>query len=233
MITSEKKPNILYEDKDITVIRKPAYFPVQSAAAGKKDCCSFLKNHYYSDTHITDPYVGVIHRLDEPVEGIVVFARSSEAAAVLSKAVQKGLFKKHYLAAVKADRALKKGFTEKLNDWIIKEKTGNLSRIVPSGTPGAKKAGLAYNVMEKIEIFDGEEGYLIGIDLFTGRHHQIRVQMKNAGLPVLGDRKYGASLKEDLPLCLCADHLIFTHPLNGKEMSFNITPEYLDRIKIL
>ena len=223
----------MYEDKDISVIRKPAYFPVQSAAAGKKDCCSFLKNHYYADTHNRNPYVGVIHRLDEPVEGILVFARSSKAAAVLSAALQNGFFKKHYLAAVKSEKVLKKGYTEKLTDWMVKEKTGNISKIVTSETKGAKKAELQYKVKEKITISGAEEGYLIDIDLFTGRHHQIRVQMKNAGLPVLGDRKYGVFVKEELPLCLCADRLVFKHPFNGKEMSFNITPEYLDRIKIL
>lgn len=234
MKSDKKIPDILYEDHEITVIRKPAYFSVQSAMQTKADCVSFLKNHIHEKEGIKDPYTAPIHRLDEPVEGIVVFANNKRSAAFLSDELKKGRFDKRYTAAVKSSGF---AFPEEngqklLVDHIVKEKKGNLSKAVPEGTPGAKRAELIYSVDSKIRLNDTDEVYILDIRLLTGRHHQIRLQLKNAGFPVIGDRKYGSSDENEFPLCLCADRLTFNHPKTGKKMEFKIEPGFMLKFDI-
>ena len=233
MKSDKKIPDILYEDHDITVIRKPAYFSVQSAMQTKPDCVSFLKNHIHEKEGKKDPYIALIHRLDEPVEGIVVFANNKRSAAFLSDELKKGRFDKRYTAAVKSAGFIfpEENGQKLLVDHIVTEKKGNLSKIVPEGTPGAKRAELIYSVTGKVRLGDTEEVCILDIRLLTGRHHQIRLQLKNAGFPVIGDRKYGIADENDLPLCLCADRLAFDHPKTGNKMEFKIEPAFMQKLR--
>ncbi len=231
-----------------------------------------------------EPYLGVIHRLDQPVEGLVVFAKTPEAAGRLSAQVSAGRMEKTYLAAVrlprdarlgegKAPRSIenrsaeedqntskkRKGQGSCQNPWIrltddlVKDARSNLSRVVPAGTKGAKRAELAYRILavrsvpevlsagKKTEPFadgrqpaesDAEPGgreALLEIRLLTGRHHQIRVQLAHAGMPILGDRKYGS--REDTSRkfpALCAAALKLAHPVTGERMQFQCTPQGAD-----
>lgn len=208
---------ILYEDESILVVHKAPGIPVQTARLGEKDYVSILKNRLAERGK--EPYIATIHRLDQPVEGILLFAKNARDAAELSGQLARGDMKKEYLAVV-ADHGLPN--EGKLTDFIKKDGKTNLSRIVPEGTKGAKKALLSFSKLET----DGKLA-LVRICLFTGRHHQIRVQMAHHGWPIEGDRKYG-SVRENAPshsLALCAFRLSFTHPQTGEKKTFEISPK--------
>ncbi|MBR1875993.1 MAG: RluA family pseudouridine synthase [Lachnospiraceae bacterium] len=221
---------IIYEDRDIIVIHKSAGIPVQSGRIGKADCCSLLKKYIYEKTGKSDPFLGVVHRLDEPVEGVMVFALNKKAASVLSGQIREGLFNKEYKAAVYGDIPLIPGRRTELTDYILQKREGNVSLIADADTPGAKKSGLIYEAFSDRVTSDGEKITLLNIELHTGRHHQIRVQLSHAGFPICGDRKYGKEHDGINTLCLCADRLTFLHPVTGEKMSFNTEPEFLTEI---
>ena len=218
---------IVYEDKDIIVVFKPAGIATQTAGVGQKDVVSELKNH------LGGGFVGVVHRLDQPVEGLLVFAKNKKAAALLSAQVankEDGGFLKEYDAVVFADR----DFPEKaqLKDHIVKEKEG-LARIIPNTegdrTDTGKEARLSYVTIGDVRIKGEGEGsiYRLKVNLETGRFHQIRAQLAAHGLPIIGDIKYGSEKSIDLSkrLCikrvlLCASRIRFKHPENGKVLEF-------------
>lgn len=209
--------DILYEDRHIFVCRKPAGIPVQSAKAGVKDMVSILKN--YRNEKEQNTYIGLVHRLDQPVQGVMVFAKTKEAAAELSRQVTDGRMKKQYLAVVCGKPARKEG---QLVDYLLKDGRTNTSSIVKEGTKGAKKAELTYVIRKETE-----EYALAEIHLLTGRHHQIRVQMAAAGMPLAGDRKYNTGVGADAAkyVALAAHRLTFIHPAKKKPMSFEAKPE--------
>ena len=220
-------PEILYEDDQILVCHKPAGVPVQTKKIGTQDMESILKNYLFihSSHHAghKPPYLAVIHRLDQPVEGVLVFAKNKKAAAVMTMQITTGNIVKEYLAVT--DRMSEK-HQGRLEDYLIKNGRTNTSEVVTSKTSGAKKAVLDYEVIHQISDERTESGkrILIKIHLETGRHHQIRVQMAHAGMPLLGDRKYNPGEISQLPLGLCSCHLIFRHPITGKKMEFQVTP---------
>ena len=187
---------ILYEDKDILVCHKPAGLAVQNARVGSMDMESLLKNYIAQKVPGKMPYLGIIHRLDQPVEGVLVFALNPKSA--------------------------------KLVDWLKKDGRTNSSAVVEGGTSGAKKAILSYEVLEtwknKEDAQDCGERNLIRIDLDTGRHHQIRVQMAHAGMPLVGDRKYNPGQNSQEPLALCSAKLGFQHPVTKKQLEFQVQP---------
>lgn len=207
---------ILYEDKDIIVCHKPAGIAVQNARIGSMDMESALKNYLAQKNPGRMPYLGIIHRLDQPVEGVLVFAKNQKAAAELSRQMAKGEMKKTYLAVTEG--ASKKE-TGTLEDWLKKDGRTNTSAVVKPGTKDAKKAILHYKVKAKK---DGKT--LLEIHLETGRHHQIRVQMAHAGMPLLGDRKYNSQEETKIPLALCSAGLTLCHPVTKKKMEFTTTP---------
>ena len=180
-------------------------------------CIQFL---LYTETV---PYLGVVHRLDQPVEGVLVFAKNKKAAAGLTRQITTGNIVKEYLAVTDRMSEKRQG---RLEDYLIKNGRTNTSEVVTSKTSGAKKAVLDYEVIHQISDERTESGkrILIKIHLETGRHHQIRVQMAHAGMPLLGDRKYNPGEISQLPLGLCSCHLIFRHPITGKKMEFQVTP---------
>ncbi len=224
------KTQIIYEDNDIIVCYKPAGIAVQTAGISQQDMVSELKN-YFADRGQKNPYVGVVHRLDQPVSGVLVFAKNQAAAADLSTQVQDNRMHKIYRAYVYG--AFDESEKERtLADILYKDAKTNRSRVVASGSKEAKlgkKAKLSYTVLQEIPV--GEKVYSeLEIKLHTGRHHQIRVQLSHAGHPILGDTKYGTSESSELSmkvakgLKLCAYKLTFIHPKTKKELDFT-TPE--------
>ena len=140
---------ILYEDKDILVCHKPAGLAVQNARVGNMDMESFLKNYIAQKVPGKMPYLGIIHRLDQPVEGVLVFALNPKAAADLSRQMTAGKIKKTYLAVTEGTVKVK---SAKLVDWLKKDGRTNSSAVVEGGTSGAKKAILSYEVLETWKI---------------------------------------------------------------------------------
>lgn len=208
---------ILYEDGAILVCHKSAGIPTQSNRIGEMDMVSLVAN--YRSKEGQEPYVGLVHRLDQPVEGVMVFAKTKQAAAALSRQVSDRRVVKQYYAMVEGCPKEEEG---ELTDYLVRDGITNSSRVVSSREPRAKKANLTYKVLRRLE---GQS--LLLITLHTGRHHQIRVQLSHAGFPVTGDRKYGTVKKDApyMPLGLCSFRLSFLHPETGEEMDFVICPE--------
>lgn len=235
---------ILKEDNAILVCRKPAGIPVQTAKPGQQDMISLLKN--YRAAKREAPEIYAVHRLDQPVEGIMVFAKNQRAAAALSRQIQGKTVDKYYHALVEGVPDPPKG---RLEDYLLRDGKTNTSKVVVSGTKGAKKAVLAYRVLEvrnegeaettertqdegeresteEIRNSEGGSGRpvsLLEIQLETGRHHQIRVQLAHAGHPLVGDKKYNPDCPAGYrPIALCSVRLAFDHPVTGERMSFAI-----------
>ena len=216
----------IYEDKDIMVIHKPAGLATQTGQIGSMDVVSELKNYLAAKGE--DSYVGVIHRLDQPVEGLLVFAKNKRAAAHLSGQLAKDNLNKEYDAVVCGVTECRE---ETLTDYLRK---GNDSRAqVVTGEearfPDARRAVLHYCVKEEAPPFPGTT--LIHVTLQTGRFHQIRAQMAHAGYPLLGDVKYGNEMSAELSrqygirqVALCASAMSLQHPVTGKKLHFEIKP---------
>lgn len=215
---------ILFKDKDILVCRKPAGIAVQNAGIGTRDMESMLKNYLAGETPGKLPYLGIVHRLDQPVEGVMVFALNKKAAGELSRRITAGQWHKEYLAVTDTVPGAKKGT---LIDYLKKDGRTNLSSVVPKGTAGAKEARLSYEILERIPDprTGSKERVLVKVLLDTGRHHQIRVQMAHAGMPLLGDRKYYPEDISGLSLGLCSYRLCFTHPIIDTKEEFCLRPE--------
>lgn len=215
---------ILYEDKEIIVCHKAAGIAVQSARIGIPDMESTLKNSLVAKNPGKMPYLGVVHRLDQPVEGVLVFAKNKKSAAGLTGQITSGSVTKEYLAVTAQKVEKVQGHLE---DYLKKDGKTNTSAVVTPETDGAKKAVLDYEVLNEVSderTLTGKR-ILVRIQLGTGRHHQIRVQMAHAGMSLLGDRKYNPEDSSGLPLGLCSCHLVFRHPVTGKKLEFQVTPK--------
>lgn len=213
--------HILYEDEAIIVCVKEAGVATQTKQFGQKDMESILKN--YRAAKGEQPYIGIVHRLDQPVSGVMVFAKNKEAAADLSKQIATKAADKFYYAVTdgvpEAKNSLKSG-TGTLEDYLLRDGKSNISKVVSKGTAGAKRAELSYEVLTQ----NGKNA-IVRIKLETGRHHQIRVQMAHAGWPLVGDRKY--NFKENMQsmsknVSLCSYKIAFRHPVTKKKMEFEI-----------
>lgn len=229
------KDDIIYEDQDIIVCKKQAGIATQTARLGEADMVSALKNY------LKTSYIAVIHRLDQPVEGILVFAKNKVAAANLSNQNAKQSMSKQYYAVVMLPGIMRdaviageQGRTTKehvLVDYLLKDGRSNTSKVVAAEMPEAKRAELIYEIVKVLPSEDDKNKALVRVRLKTGRHHQIRVQMSNAGMPLLGDSKYGGEETKEFSrahhirnVALCAYHLEFLHPITGKKMDFDIEP---------
>ena len=239
--TGNMKTELIYEDREILVVYKPAGFATQTAGIGHADVVSELKNYIWQTDRKTEqtkpagntqPYLGVIHRLDQPVEGLLVFARNARAAAHLSRQLQRqdaeGGFCKCYYAVVCGRPPELEG---RLEDYLRK-RDGRAEIMELSSKEGsgweARRACLRYRILQ---ILDRPEIALADIRLETGRFHQIRAQMAHGGMALLGDRKYGddKSLRIGGELdiqnaALCAYRLEFVHPVSGGKMEFQVKP---------
>ena len=215
---------IVYEDKDQIVIHKPAGVATQTARLGEKDLVSEVKNHIAKESGSSNPYVAVINRLDQPVEGIVLFAKNAKAAAALTSQLQDGTMQKFYYAVVAGQMDMPEGT---LIDYMEKDARSNLSRVVSEASKSDKKAILSYEVKEKLDKMQ-----LLQIQLLTGRHHQIRVQFSHRNHPLIGDTKYGSpesillsrEVQARVP-SLCAFCLKWKHPVTKKEVCVEIQPD--------
>ena len=217
---------ILFEDDSIIVVYKEAGEATQTSAVAGKDLVSAIKVHLAKSSQKKgDPYVGVIHRLDQPVSGILVFAKNPRVAADLSKQVSSDEMTKIYTA--KVEGVIEGNNAEvRLTDYMYKDSKQNKAVIVQrddgKDCMGNKvqKAELFYTVKE---VKEAENISILQIRLITGRFHQIRAQLSNIGHPIVGDRKYGsqsASQSGNNGIALSADRLMFAHPVSKEKMDF-------------
>lgn len=216
---------VLYEDKEVIVVKKPVGMESQSSSSFAPDMVSQIKKHIHSQyPQSGEPYVGVIHRLDKPVGGVMVYARTKRAAAALSEQVRSRKMRKVYKAVV-CGRIVDN--VDNFVDYLLKDKGKNVSKVVEKGTIGAKRAELRYWVADRIE--EPEPLSLVEVELSTGRHHQIRVQFAGHGLPLWGDNRYNPEFaggkRPGESLALWAWKLTFVHPSTGKAMTFETEPE--------
>ena len=226
--------SILYEDGTILVCFKEAGLAVESSRLGQKDLTGMLKVRIREMEELSGrgsvlPYLGLVHRLDQPVQGLVVFAKTPEAAADLSKQFAGRGVEKFYRAVVmvpepgrvqvQEDRIGIRDYGKealtgrvscddpaaclargRMEDFLLRDGRTNRSAVVPAGTANAKKAGLSWRMLEA-DLQDGRlVRALLQIRLETGRHHQIRVQLAHGGMPILGDRKYAPAAVEEGPV---------------------------------
>ena len=208
---------ILYEDNSIIIAEKPAGIATQSANVRQPDCVSLLKDHIRrSDPQIKgEPYLGVVHRLDQPVAGLLVFAKTPKAAATLSASVSTDMFNKHYRAVVEGIVDVRK--ETKLIDMMYKDSKENRAVISDQAPQNAKlkEASLIYRTER---ILPEKERSILSITLLTGRFHQIRAQLSHMGHPIVGDRKYNAVTSYPSGIALVADRLEFIHPDSGEKV---------------
>lgn len=202
--------HILYEDNHLLVVEKPINVLVQADETKDKDLLTMLKEYikekYQKPGNV---YLGLVHRLDRVVGGVMVFAKTSKAAARLSKQVQNHDLKKTYYAVLCGN--LKKN--GHLENYLVKDEKTNTSRVSKEG----KLAVLDYEVLASKENLT-----LVKIDLKTGRHHQIRVQFKALGYPLYGDARYNQNYKVGEQIALFAKELSFYHPTTKEKMTFSL-----------
>ena len=207
---------VIYEDNHIIVVEKPYNIPSQADKTEDKDMLTLIKE--YIKEKYNKPgnvYLGLVHRLDRPVGGLMVFAKTTKAASRLSESIRTKEFSKTYLAIVNGSFKEKEGVLE---DYLWKDEALNMSKVVSKDKRGAKLARLTYEVIESKENLS-----LVKINLETGRHHQIRVQFANANHSLYGDQKYGKG-PANTQIALWAYGLKFKHPVKDEVVSFELLP---------
>ncbi len=208
-------PRILYEDNHLIVALKQPNLLVQGDATGDQDMLgllkAYIKEKYQKPGEV---YLGLVHRMDRPVGGLLCFARTSKAAARLSAQITEGTLRREYVAVVEG-RARD---ADTLRDWLVKDEKTNMVRVVPGYLRQGKQAVLSYRCAGL-----KEDRSLVAIRLETGRAHQIRVQMAGAGLPLWGDNRYGRGTRGQ-QIALWGMRLSLLHPITGKQMVFVAPP---------
>lgn len=218
---------VIYEDNHIIAVEKKPNIPSQADKTEDIDMLSIVKNYikekYQKPGNV---YLGLVHRLDRPVGGIMIFAKTSKAASRLSNEVREKVFKKKYLAVVDGKLDKKEGVLE---DYLYKDERNNISKVVKKEKKNAKYAKLEYKVLKYNKIKDLS---LLEINLHTGRHHQIRVQLSNMGHSIFGDQKYGTRGRGK-QIALWAYELTIIHPTTKEKMTFTDMPEAVGTWSIL
>lgn len=211
---------IFYEDNHLLVVEKPANMPAQPDASGDIDLLTLLKAYLKKKYHKPgNVFLGLVHRLDRPTGGLMVFARTSKAASRLSDQLRRGTVGKIYLAIVE-------GITpdfDRLINYLEKDRSVNIVQTVNKDNPKAKKAELTF---QTLDVRDGNS--LVRIQLMTGRSHQIRVQFAAEGHPLYGDRKYNREGKNQHNLALYASELSFEHPTSKELLHFSGNPPSIE-----
>lgn len=207
----------VYEDNHLLVVVKPQGKLTQSDETGdlslQDECKQYIKEKYQKPGEV---YLGLVHRLDRPVGGLVAFARTSKAASRLSEQLRVHHMEREYLAVVEGEDLPAEGT---LCDWLLQDEKTGLVRTVPAGTPGAKEARLRYR---RLGAQDGTA--LVHLRLETGRKHQIRVQLSHLGHPILYDMRYGHG-ERGRDVALFGAVLRLTHPTRKEDMTFTARPE--------
>ena len=233
-----KKADVIYEDSDLLIVRKPSGVDAQSSRGFGMDMVSLLKKYVADEARKQgrplrgEPYIAVIHRLDKPVCGVMVYAKTKEAAGALSEQFRDKTAGKVYYAIV---QGCPKEIEGTLEDLLYFDRESNTSYVITEEDDprrkDAKPAKLEYRVVEQDSDeaaqvtealgWNAEPGQaLVQVRLLTGRHHQIRVQMAHMGTPLVGDRRYGDSDSGETQLELCSWQLEIRHPKTGKPMQF-------------
>lgn len=212
------KVPILFEDNHLLLVEKPVNIPVQEDSSGDKDLLNILKDdikiRYDKPGKV---YLGLVHRLDRPVGGAMVFAKTSKAASRLSDMLRRNTIERTYLAVVHGTPNVKK--SERI-DYLYKDRKKNQVYSVAKNHAEAKKAILSYEVLESKNGFS-----LLSVSLQTGRSHQIRVQLATMGHPLYGDQKYGAKVnKPGQQIALWAHYLAFEHPVRKEPLEVRSVP---------
>ena len=219
--------NVLFEDNHIIVVEKLVNIPSQADKTGDEDMLSiikdYLKEKYNKPGNV---YLGLVHRLDRPVGGVMVFAKTSKAAGRLSEQVRVKEFEKKYLVVVNGKIKPEKGEFE---DYLLKNEKKNMSKVVPENTKNSKYANLEYEVLKYNEEINLS---VVKVHLHTGRHHQIRVQFSSRDHSIYGDQKYGGR-GHGKQIALWAYSLSFYHPITREKMTFEVLPEINGTWKIL
>ena len=216
---SNQKVFILYEDEHLLVVKKPFGMESQRGKSFAMDQESLLRGYLSSKTKTDNPYLAVVHRLDRPVAGVMVYAKTKKAAADLSAQLQTENFSKKYEAVVSGIVPACEG---RLEDYLTADKRTGTTSVSSKADPLAKKAVLTWKEIAGEELKSGEILFL-SIVLETGRHHQIRAQLSHAGMPIAADVRYGGA-KVYGPrgaIALCAAQLSFRHPITGKYLTFS------------
>ena len=213
-----EKLTVLYEDNHCIVVVKPQNIPSQEDASGDEDMLSMVKQYIKGKYNKPgEAYVGLVHRLDRPTGGIMVFAKTSKAASRLCQEIKENKMQKTYYAVLTKIPQLKENT---LVHYLKKDEKNNIVRVAPQSEQGVKKAELHYKVLQT----NGELA-LVEVKLITGRSHQIRVQMSAINCPLYGDRKYGADKNMTSNLGLWAGRLEFVHPTTKQNMIFACPPD--------
>lgn len=208
--------NIIYEDNHLLVCEKPVNMPVQADSSGDTDLLTLAKRYIKEKYNKPgEAYLGLVHRLDRPVGGVMVFARTSKAAARLTESFKKHTTIKKYAACVVGNPP----DYARLEGYLIRDEGTNTVRAADEGTPGAKKASLDFACVTRKNGLS-----LLDVSLHTGRHHQIRVQLSGAGFPIFGDQRYNPSAKAGTQIALHAYSLTIEHPTLKTEMTFTSRP---------
>jgi len=208
--------DIIFEDNQVLVAVKPQNIPVQLDDSKDEDFLSKIKKYLaekYAKTG--NVFLGLVHRLDRPTGGVMVFAKTSKSAQRLCKQITDSTFEKTYFAVVEGEPRLRQC---RLTNYLKKDELTNTVKICPQYESGAKVAILDYQVLESVDNLS-----LVKINLLTGRSHQIRVQFANIGCPVRFDQKYGKADKKG-DLALWAVQVKFDHPVSHERMTFRVTP---------
>jgi len=209
--------NIIYEDNHLLVVEKPVNIPVQLDSSNDKDLLTELKGYLVKKYNKpNDAYLGLVHRLDRPVGGVMVFAKTSKAASRLSKQISEHSFKKTYLAITTNKLNKENGTYE---DYLLKNHKTNTVSVVNKHNKNGKKAILSYDLLQQYESLS-----LVKIDLKTGRSHQIRVQFSSRGYPLWGDQRYNSTSVNGQQIALWAYSLTLVHPTTKEEMTFVSPP---------
>ncbi len=209
-----QKINILYEDNHLLIVIKPANMPVCKDSSNDEDLLTILKEYLKEKYHKPgNVYLGLVHRLDRPVSGIMVFAKTSKAAQRLSKQITNNEFKKTYYAVVSGIPKEK----ETLKDYLKKDEKTNTSYVTNENDG-------KLSILEYTKIKTKDNLSLIKINLLTGRHHQIRVQLSSRNYPLYGDHKYNKDFINDNKenIALIAKELSFYHPTTKELLKFEI-----------
>lgn len=210
---SDIASRILYEDNHLLVFNKKPGEIVQGDRTGDTPLSDILKAFIKQrDSKPGNVFLGVPHRLDRPVSGIVIFAKTSKALERMAAMFREGSVHKTYLALCCGQPWEEEGLLE---DWLSRNEKQNKSYVVREGTAGAKLARLRYRLIQQTERY-----YLLEVELLTGRHHQIRCQLSHMGCPIKGDLKYGAPRSNpDGGICLHSRRAVFVHPVQKIEMT--------------
>ena len=219
------KLEVLYEDEEMLVCVKPVGVPSQSDKSNDEDMITRVRNYIFDHSDSNDePYVAMLNRLDRPVGGVMVFAKTKQAAAKLSEQQKSCSITKYYQAVLTGELPDEGG---ELANYIVKDPKTNMSRICKKDIEGAKEAVLSYELLDEFETDEGILSYVL-IELKTGRHHQIRVQMANIGCGVWGDIKYNPKFKRAKnkikQIALFSSRIELTHPVTGEHMVFKKEP---------